>query len=214
MAASLWLVLLAMSAGISSPSTSPWREEGGLARKETEQACWRILLRHVMCTNRHTMVLDDEVLALRVRGGASGDLTGKREREGGQEDKSTTKKAKSSGSFFFMHRKPPHYGSKPIPTGDPCCLQGMQFVISGVLDSLEREEAAHLIEVRKTIVLVLVPVLDFYPRLLVLLVLSHVICRQTHGGKVVSAVSRKVTHALIGEDAGETKMQKIREMGT
>ena len=37
-------------------------------------------------------------------------------------------------------------GSKPIPLGKEDCLEGLTFVISGVLESLEREEASDLIK--------------------------------------------------------------------
>ncbi|KAK4756005.1 hypothetical protein SAY87_009762 [Trapa incisa] len=52
------------------------------------------------------------------------------------------------GAFMnFGERKdPPHKGEKEIPEGTPDCLAGLTFVISGTLDSLEREEAEDLIK--------------------------------------------------------------------
>ncbi|XP_030960610.1 replication factor C subunit 1-like isoform X2 [Quercus lobata] len=52
------------------------------------------------------------------------------------------------GSFInFGERKdPPHKGEKVVPEGAPNCLAGLTFVISGTLDSLEREEAEDLIK--------------------------------------------------------------------
>lgn len=51
------------------------------------------------------------------------------------------------GGFMFGERKdPPHKGEKEIPEGAPDCLAGLTFVISGTLDSLEREEAEDLIK--------------------------------------------------------------------
>lgn len=41
--------------------------------------------------------------------------------------------------------KPKNLGSKDIPTGAPNCLQGLTFVMSGVLDSLERDDCKDLI---------------------------------------------------------------------
>ncbi|KAF3955686.1 hypothetical protein CMV_019119 [Castanea mollissima] len=41
---------------------------------------------------------------------------------------------------------PPHKGEKEVPEGAPNCLAGSAFVISGTLDSLEREEAEDLIK--------------------------------------------------------------------
>lgn len=41
---------------------------------------------------------------------------------------------------------PPNAGSKEIPEGKPNCLLGLTFVITGTMDSLEREEAEDLIK--------------------------------------------------------------------
>ncbi|XP_015698035.1 replication factor C subunit 1 isoform X2 [Oryza brachyantha] len=68
----------------------------------------------------------------RGRGGASGG----RGRGGG-----------GRGFMNFGERKdPPHKGEKEVPEGAPDCLTGLTFVISGTLDSLEREEATDLIK--------------------------------------------------------------------
>ncbi|KAH9699366.1 Replication factor C subunit 1 [Citrus sinensis] len=51
------------------------------------------------------------------------------------------------GFMNFGERKdPPHKGEKEVPEGAPDCLGGLTFVISGTLDSLEREEAEDLIK--------------------------------------------------------------------
>ncbi|KAM7259826.1 hypothetical protein ACFE04_015567 [Oxalis oulophora] len=51
------------------------------------------------------------------------------------------------GFMNFGERKdPPHKGEKDVPEGAPDCLAGLTFVISGTLDSLEREEAEDLIK--------------------------------------------------------------------
>lgn len=51
------------------------------------------------------------------------------------------------GFMNFGERKdPPHKGEKEVPEGTPECLTGLTFVISGTLDSLEREEAEDLIK--------------------------------------------------------------------
>ncbi|KAG5517231.1 hypothetical protein RHGRI_037851 [Rhododendron griersonianum] len=51
------------------------------------------------------------------------------------------------GFMNFGERKdPPHKGEKEVPEGAPDCLAGFTFVISGTLDSLEREEAEALIK--------------------------------------------------------------------
>ncbi|XP_053693430.1 replication factor C subunit 1 [Sabethes cyaneus] len=72
-------------------------------------------------------------------------------------------------------------GSKEIPKGTPDCLAGLQFVVTGVLESMERDECAQVIK-------------DF-------------------GGKVVSAVTKKVTHMVVGEEAGPSKLSKAEEFG-
>lgn len=41
---------------------------------------------------------------------------------------------------------PPMAGRKEIPDGEPSCLEGLTFVITGVLESLEREDASDLIK--------------------------------------------------------------------
>ncbi|XP_031254201.1 replication factor C subunit 1-like [Pistacia vera] len=73
----------------------------------------------------------------RGRGGrASGTPAIGRGRGGGQ-----------GGIMNFGERKdPPHKGEKEVPEGAPDCLAGLTFVISGTLDSLEREEAEDLIK--------------------------------------------------------------------
>ncbi|XP_027104985.2 replication factor C subunit 1 isoform X1 [Coffea arabica] len=51
------------------------------------------------------------------------------------------------GFMNFGERKdPPHKGEKEIPEGATDCLTGLTFVISGTLDSLEREDAEALIK--------------------------------------------------------------------
>ncbi|GAB2220622.1 hypothetical protein Drorol1_Dr00008284 [Drosera rotundifolia] len=47
---------------------------------------------------------------------------------------------------FGERQPPPHKGEKEVPEGAPDCLAGLTFVISGTLDSLEREEAEDLIK--------------------------------------------------------------------
>lgn len=50
------------------------------------------------------------------------------------------------GYMNFERKDPPHKGEKEVPEGAPECLAGLVFVISGTLDSLEREEAEDLIK--------------------------------------------------------------------
>ncbi|XP_042886240.1 replication factor C subunit 1-like isoform X3 [Penaeus japonicus] len=47
---------------------------------------------------------------------------------------------------FLQRSGPSNPGSKEIPEGEPDCLQGLVFVLSGVYESLDREEASELIK--------------------------------------------------------------------
>ncbi|PWA92612.1 replication factor C subunit 1 [Artemisia annua] len=72
----------------------------------------------------------------RGRGGRGGSAAAGGGRGGGR-----------GGFMAFGERKdPPHKGEKEVPEGSPDCLAGLTFVISGTLDSLEREEAEDLIK--------------------------------------------------------------------
>lgn len=82
---------------------------------------------------------------------------------------------------FKNRQGPANPGSKEIPKGKPDCLAGLQFVVTGVLESMERDECAQVIK-------------DF-------------------GGKVVGSVSKKLTHMVVGEDAGPSKLAKAEELG-
>ncbi|KAL9963269.1 hypothetical protein ACROYT_G032452 [Oculina patagonica] len=54
---------------------------------------------------------------------------------------------KKSGYRSFMSRDGPRaLGSKPIPEGAENCLEGLTFVITGVLESIERDDAADLVQ--------------------------------------------------------------------
>ena len=63
-------------------------------------------------------------------------------------------------------------------SGAENCLDGLTFVITGVLESLEREEAADIVK--------------------------------KYGGKVTTNVSRKTSYIVVGEEAGESKLAKVR----
>ncbi|GJQ09946.1 hypothetical protein GpartN1_g1737.t1 [Galdieria partita] len=59
---------------------------------------------------------------------------------------STVKSKKYFQKGPWKHNiSPPNKGTKIVPTGSPECLQGLTFCITGVLDSLEREECTDLI---------------------------------------------------------------------
>lgn len=113
--------------------------------------------------------------------GGPGDDDNGESRDTGSQDAQTTKRAE--GYRKFLNRSgPPNKGQKELPVGARNCLEGNVFAITGVLDSLERDECADLI--------------------------------LQYGGRVVSAVSKKVTHGVVGTDAGETKLQKLKQFKT
>ncbi|CAL8099615.1 unnamed protein product [Calicophoron daubneyi] len=61
---------------------------------------------------------------------------------------SNTPKSEGRKSFWaYQSREGPRaLGSKPIPKGNPTCLKGKTFLITGILESIEREDAQSLIE--------------------------------------------------------------------
>ena len=61
-------------------------------------------------------------------------------------------------------------------------MEGLTFVITGVLESMEREEAKSLVE--------------------------------RYGGKVVGNVSKKTSYAVVGRDAGVSKLAKVGHSST
>ena len=64
-----------------------------------------------------------------------------------QEQHEEKKKVKQAAYKKFLSRGGARNpGSKEIPKGSPNCLAGLVFVLSGVYDSLEREEAGELIK--------------------------------------------------------------------
>ena len=64
-----------------------------------------------------------------------------------QEDWEAKKAARTAAYKKFVSRggaKNP--GSKDIPQGSPDCLAGLVFVLTGVFESLEREEMAEIVK--------------------------------------------------------------------
>lgn len=101
-----------------------------------------------------------------------------------EEDEARQERKQAAAALYakFQNRSSViNHGCKEIPEGKPNCLKGYQFVISGVLEAMERDEAAALIK--------------------------------SCGGIVVSGLSKKVTHLLVGEEAGLAKLAKAQEMG-
>ncbi|GFS51750.1 replication factor C subunit 1 [Nephila pilipes] len=66
-----------------------------------------------------------------------------------KEEKPAAKKPRSGSANYasYLHREGPKaLGSKEIPEGEEDCLAGLTFIITGVLESLERDDAKALIE--------------------------------------------------------------------
>jgi replication factor C subunit 1 len=106
----------------------------------------------------------------------------KRERESAKvNEDAPKKKGKSGGAAWWSNKDsaPPMLGMKDIPQGRPFCLYEKVFVITGVLESLDRDTASSLI--------------------------------QEYGGLVAKSVANKVTHALVGNEPGPSKVKKIEE---
>ena len=88
------------------------------------------------------------------------------------------KPTRSDSYRSYLNRSGPRApGSKPIPEGEEDCLDGLTFVITGVLESMEREQASDLIK--------------------------------KYGGRVTTSVSKKTSYLVIGEEAGESKLDLI-----
>jgi replication factor C subunit 1 len=79
-----------------------------------------------------------------------------------------------------VNAKPKNLGMKDIPEGAPNCLAGLTFVMTGVLDSLERDSCKDLIE--------------------------------QYGGRVTGSVSKKTTYLIVGDDPGESKTRKAKQL--
>lgn len=76
---------------------------------------------------------------------------------------------------------PPNAGEAEIPEGADNCLSGMNFVFTGLLKTIGRDEAQNLVK--------------------------------RYGGKVTGAPSSKTSFVVLGDDAGPSKLKKIREHG-
>lgn len=74
---------------------------------------------------------------------------------------------------------PPLLGQKERPVGKPNCLQGFDFLLTGVLPSIERDDCHDLIK--------------------------------QYGGTISKSVTKKLTHLIVGEEAGESKLSKVKE---
>eukprot|EP00041_Stephanoeca_diplocostata_P016684 m.329595 g.329595 ORF g.329595 m.329595 type:complete len:984 (+) comp20449_c0_seq2:60-3011(+) len=82
----------------------------------------------------------------------------------------------------MMAREPPKgLGSKEIPEGKPNCLSGVKICVTGILESIEREQAEELV--------------------------------QRYGGSVAKSITKKLSYAVVGRDAGPKKLELIDKYG-
>ncbi|XP_076041006.1 germ line transcription factor 1 isoform X2 [Oratosquilla oratoria] len=103
--------------GVASPSDGKVKQKGsGSSTKPTESP---------MKTSEN---LDDSVV------------------EGTPDPNEKRKQSALAYKKFLQRAGPSNPGSKPIPEGEPGCLEGLTFVITGVMESLDREEAAEIIK--------------------------------------------------------------------
>ncbi|XP_078665046.1 replication factor C subunit 1-like isoform X1 [Branchiostoma floridae x Branchiostoma belcheri] len=97
-------------------------------------------------------------------------------------DQDVEKKPSKGGYRAYLTREGPRaLGTKEIPQGEENCLGGLTFVLTGILESMERHEAKELVE--------------------------------RYGGKVTGSVSRKTSYVVVGRDAGESKLNKVSQLG-
>lgn len=98
-------------------------------------------------------IVDEEVEEPPKKKRGSSKTTSRR-KETSTSDSATPKpqkveKRKVSGGYrpkwLGPERDPPQHGSKPIPEGKPQCLEGIVFVLTGLNESLTREEMSELI---------------------------------------------------------------------
>ena len=102
------------------------------------------------------------------------------EKEAGKEAKKVEKR--ESYARFINRGGPKAPGSKLVPLGSPGCLNGLVFVLTGVYESLQRDEVSALVK--------------------------------KLGARVVTSVSKNVTHMVVGEQAGPSKLQKAALLRT
>ncbi|XP_009278447.1 PREDICTED: replication factor C subunit 1 [Aptenodytes forsteri] len=138
---------------------SPQSSDGKIARELTDKT---LLLKP---SSKLVSLKQKEEIAEKERGAQS--LVSKEKTASGKEEKTTPKKEKISPKktesvspedsekkrinyqayrSFLNREGPKALGSKEIPRGAENCLEGLTFVITGVLECIERDEAKSLIE--------------------------------------------------------------------
>ncbi|XP_021252676.1 replication factor C subunit 1 isoform X2 [Numida meleagris] len=141
------------------PNLHPQSSDGKIARVLTEKTL------SLKPTSKLVALKQKEETTKKERGAQSlpskeKNATGKEEKRTPKKEKISPKKAESispedsekrrnnyQAYRSFLNREGPKaLGSKEIPQGAENCLEGLTFVITGVLESIERDEAKSLIE--------------------------------------------------------------------
>ncbi|KFZ65815.1 Replication factor C subunit 1, partial [Podiceps cristatus] len=138
---------------------SPQSSDGHIAREVTDKSL------PLKLSSKLVSLKQKEEIAEKERGAQS--LVSKEKTASGKEEKTTPKKQKISPKktesvspedsekkrinyqayrSFLNREGPKALGSKEIPQGAENCLEGLTFVITGVLECIERDEAKSLIE--------------------------------------------------------------------
>ncbi|XP_075356062.1 replication factor C subunit 1 isoform X1 [Mycteria americana] len=138
---------------------SPQSSDGKIARELTDKTL------PLKPSSKLVSLKQKEELGEKERGGQS--LVSKEKTASGKEEKTTPKKEKISPKktesvspedsekkrinyqayrSFLNREGPKALGSKEIPQGAENCLEGLTFVITGVLECIERDDAKSLIE--------------------------------------------------------------------
>jgi replication factor C subunit 1 len=114
-------------------------------------------------------------------------------KEEGEEEVKEKPSAKAGYRKWQSRAPPPLLGQKERPVGKPNCLAGFDFLLTGNVFFITRNLPG-----KKGIL----PSIERED--------CHDLIKQ-YGGTISKSVTKKLTHVVLGEDAGESKMTKIRE---
>ena len=88
------------------------------------------------------------------------------------------------GGWWGAKAPPPLQGLKAIPKGKPNCFAGLSFLITGTLESIDRDDAFELVKKYGGTIIKSVP------------------------------KKKKLDYAIVGEEAGEKKLLELEKLGT
>lgn len=177
----------ATAAAKTSPKTkktSP-KKESETSTKKTSSTATKTK------STKHSIKDDDdeddfEIVSEKKSKTTSSSKSSKEKASAASEKDETTKTTpgKKGGSKFYaayMRREgPKNPGSKRIPIGKKDCFAGLKFLVTGVMDSLDRQECQRIVE--------------------------------KYGGSCISGVTKKLDYLIVGQDAGQSKLNKADEL--